>query len=625
MKRMIVRYVIFLCLVVLPLPAFVLLFRSSERELELLARRNCRSFYAEVENQGSTEFIMPWKDEAGGYYLVLPSYAVHCNDIFLKNSSEYGITVLLNGEQPERYLNQSADALQGIYAIEFRDSRGRIKETAQLEILCSANLPAVFVTTSSGNMDTIHASKENKEKGTVSIYTQEGIQDYKEQLNHIKGRGNVTWEQAKKPYNLSLQNSESLLGMNTASEWALLAGAMDNSYIRNKLTFDMAQSIGLEDTSDAAFVDLYLNGGYAGLYMLTEKVGITAASDASDAGEEYLLEIEMQERLSGEEYGFLTDAGQAIVMKGRNNVSEMEINRMKVHLQSLEDAVYREDWETVWNLLDQESYITIYLMEEILQNHDAYISSQYMRLFEQNGEYHKIYSGPVWDFDGCLSPKDGMYAATLTAGQSREGYPKFWITKMVKNKDFQRKAAEKYREIKRLYLERQIWEDIDFRQEQLERAVEMDCLRWKQQSKENWYVQVQNLKNYLADRLEFLDALWIEQEIFHKVHVEAGSDTFSGMDYYVKDGQACTDLPRELNKSGYTFAGWYLTGTNSPFLEQTPIYQDLSVEARWTQDMGGGILEKLRSTGLLQMRYILFIGITAGTGILFLYDSKKLK
>lgn len=616
------QYAVFVGLILIPLIAACFLFGNSEREQQLEERRFCRSLYAQIESGNKTEQIIPWRDESGIYYLIVPSYALDTGAVTFQEDNRYGLQVWLDGMRAGMDNGRDDGVSEKTYTIEFRENSGKIKERSQLKVLCSGKLPSVFVTTSSGSMDTIHASKDNKEKGLVSIYTEQGGCDYAGQLNHIKGRGNATWQQSKKPYNLSLQQEESLLGMKTASEWALLAGAMDRSYIRNKMAFDMAQEIGLAGTPDAAFVELYLNGEYAGLYLLAQKV--EPAEDPA-AGEEYLLEIEMQERLAGEVYGFQTEAGQAIVIKGKNNLAQNEITELQKQIQRVEDAIGQERWDRVWELMDQESYTGIYLMEEILQNHDAYISSQYMSIYKKNGSFGKFYSGPVWDFDTSLSPKDGMYASTLTAGQPRKGYPKFWVTDIVKNREFQEKAAAEYQKIRTQYLESGIWDNMELCRSRIADAVELDCLRWKQQSAGEWKEAIQELKGYLQERLEFLDEFWSGQEIFHTVRLKMESDIFSGMDYYIKDGQTCVDFPRELKKEGYTFTGWYLEGTDTAFTTETPVYADLSIEARWKPAGDGGLLDQIRSLGLLQMRYLLFGGIFLATCILFIIDRNRFR
>ena len=154
-------------------------------------------------------------------------------------------------------------------------------------------MATVYIDTESGNMDYIHENKENKESGKISIYTSvEGI-DYSGDLTSIKGRGNNTWDEfEKKPYNIELQNESNLLGMGKASQWVLLANADDHSNLRNKLVYDFSDEIGLEFSPDSRWVDLYLNGEYAGLYLLSERNEVHENRVNIDKTDGALLSIE---------------------------------------------------------------------------------------------------------------------------------------------------------------------------------------------------------------------------------------------------------------------------------------------------------------------------------------------
>lgn len=620
--RKIIRNGVMVCFVMIPLLLAILFFKNSERERLLEERQNCRSFYLSLQYEGKEERITAWKDEQGMYYMVLPSYVLNCDDLAFHGNTQYDRRVLLDGKEIDSFTNLQLEQLQDVYQLAFCNMRGKVLESTQLYLMTAECLPAVFITTTSGNMDTIHASKENKEKGTISIYSKEGGCDYAGQLNHIKGRGNVTWAEKKKPYNVSLEEPISILGMDTTSEWVLLAGAKDASHIRNKLAFDMAKEIGLERTSDSAYVDLYLNGEYTGLYLLTEKV---EGDTTGDLGSEYLLELEMQERLAAEEYTFQTRKGQGIVVKSSQKVSEEEMAAIEQQLQAVEDAIYQTDWKRLKELMDLDSFVKIYVTEEILQNHDAYISSQYMTLSKEQGKFKKLYSGPVWDFDSCLVPKDGMYANSLSAGQSREGYPKFWIEQLIRESTFQEMVRETYQEVSEVYLKQKIWESIEKWQEEISTAVELDCLRWHNQTKDGWQEEMDRLKRYLAQRLLFLSEFWGEQETFHEILLQVDSDTFSSFTYYVKDGGYCLEFPRGLNKKGHRFTGWYLVGTDTEFSEETAVFADLSVEARWEQEGTGNVLGRIRDAGLLQMRYLLFGTIVLAVFSLLLWDRRKNK
>ena len=88
----------------------------------------------------------------------------------------------------------------------------------------------------------------------------------------IKGRGNSTWFSNKRPYSLKLSAESDLLGMGQASKWVLLANSQDPTNLNNKLVMDLASRVSSQWAPECQWVDLYLNGQYNGLYLLTEKV-----------------------------------------------------------------------------------------------------------------------------------------------------------------------------------------------------------------------------------------------------------------------------------------------------------------------------------------------------------------
>ncbi len=69
-------------------------------------------------------------------------------------------------------------------------------------------------------------------------------------LTQIKMRGNSSFWSPKKPYQIKLANSSTLLGMSKAKTWILLANAFDEAAIRNKFVYALAKDVGLAYTID---------------------------------------------------------------------------------------------------------------------------------------------------------------------------------------------------------------------------------------------------------------------------------------------------------------------------------------------------------------------------------------
>lgn len=334
----------------------------------------------------------------------------------------------------------------------------------QLVFMQSANLPAAFISTESGNMENINASKENREGGTVLIMDENGDAVYVGPLEYIKGRGNVTWENSdKKGYHIKLPKKEDLFGMGEAKDWVLLANDFDASMLRNTTTYDFAAKSGVAFTTESTFMDIYMNGQYWGTYQLCEKVevdstrvdipdllketenanpgielsecdrfgtenvqdsvtvagtmmGYEIPENPSDITGGYLLELEIGGRYVHETAGFVTARNRAVVIQSPKYASREQTSYIADLYQEFEDAVYEFDGinpntgKAYYEYIDVDSFAKKYLVEEITKNLDAMISSQYIYKYPDRIS-NKLYAGPAWDYDSAIG--NGMASGSI--------------------------------------------------------------------------------------------------------------------------------------------------------------------------------------------------------------------
>lgn len=90
----------------------------------------------------------------------------------------------------------------------------------------------------------------------------------------IKGRGNSTWDMAKKPYRLKLNKAAEVLGMPAHKDWALLANYSDKTLLRNQVALQTAEQLSFAWTPRAKQVEVFLNGQYQGVYLLVETITV---------------------------------------------------------------------------------------------------------------------------------------------------------------------------------------------------------------------------------------------------------------------------------------------------------------------------------------------------------------
>ncbi|MBQ3084638.1 MAG: CotH kinase family protein [Clostridia bacterium] len=334
-------------------------------------------------------------------------------------------------------------------------------------VMQSSSIGTMYITTESGSMNYIHKAKGNKESGAMKMLDAEGKVVYDNTLSEIKGRGNATWSRPKKPYQIKLDKKTDLTGdAGKNKTWILLANYLERSLMRNTVIYDMAYTAGLPNTSLSTYVDLYCNGEYRGTYQLTEKVHINddrieinnledstqevneldledyptfGPANASVAGSRkgyeipnnpeditggYLLELDHPDRYTAEASGFVTDRGQAVVIKEPEYASRAQVDYIANYFQEFEDAVFAEDGicpksgKYYYEYFDLTSLARKYIIEEITKNIDADVTSQYYYK-PSDTESTVGFCGPIWDYDNSMGNHgtgntllpEGLYAA----------------------------------------------------------------------------------------------------------------------------------------------------------------------------------------------------------------------
>ena len=376
-----------------------------------------------------------------GYTLYLPGYME-------KENVRIGITggkeLLLNGEKLE-----NGDSAEKLHAENTLTIGGR--ETKLTVMQGSPGLPAIYITTDTGNLDRVWHTKNNKEPGDLLLLDGSGETVYDGRLDHLKLRGNGTRSYPKKTYQFKLENGTSLLGMGKAKRWILRGGYIDRSFLREEIGFDMADFVGLAYTPEHTQCELYINHEYHGLYLLMEKIEIDddrvdianlekATEDLNERKPEnysrqgasepdpgaykffnipnnpeditggYILEFEalLDGRYVESESAYQTKRGINIAVKSPEYASKAQMSYISGLIQRMENAIFAQDGRDpatgmhFTEILDLDSFVKKYILNELLKNYDSNSSSEYMYKPE-DAKSTKIFAGPVWDLDNCMA------------------------------------------------------------------------------------------------------------------------------------------------------------------------------------------------------------------------------
>lgn len=362
----------------------------------------------------------------------------------------------------------------------------------KVDVLQGGKIPCLFIQTENGTLKNIHSSRETRETGQMVMLSAEGSVLYNGGLKEIKARGNTTFGYLKKPYQIKLENKEALLGTGKAKTWILLADYMDISLLRNRITLDMARYVGMRYAVAAQSVDLFIDGQYLGVYLLTEKVQVDPSRVAihdveaemeflnpkplteyatfeetfadgsrvggylldqapSDITGGYLLEIDKAYRIRKFNKSFVFTAyGMGILVDTPAVVDKSQILYLSELINAFDRAIRQSDGidpVTQWHyadIFDEDSLALKFLLEEVSQNYDAKAGSQYFYK-DRSAVDPKIYAGPGWDYD--LAYGNILKAGPLKGYLTEPNAQYVWYTAVYRGQPaFRQKVLQLYLE-----------------------------------------------------------------------------------------------------------------------------------------------------------------------------------
>lgn len=287
-----------------------------------------------------------------------------------------------------------------------------ILNDSEKESVDESHFPDLYIDTNGVGIN----DKENYVPCTISI--KDSDQELGDSSAGIKGRGNSTWLDPKKPYNIKFDSKTDVLGMGKAKKWCLIANYCDLSLVRNYLAYDIARNIGCDFTMDCRLVNLYINEEYIGLYLLTEKVEIGKTRvDIDDTIEQdvfdFLVEMDgnaPNEGIEGVDWFYVGDEEISIPfgMKDPDCTPEQMVYAKNI-VQNAWNVIHNDPWKDVIECIDVDSFAASYIVEELFHEVDVNWSSFYM--YCKDG---KLYSGPIWDFDRSAGNRTFDYDPSIT-------------------------------------------------------------------------------------------------------------------------------------------------------------------------------------------------------------------
>ena len=370
------------------------------------------------------------------------------------------------------------------------------KQACRLIILQGSPIPALFLEADGEDVKEIGRSKKKSiTEGRAAYYEEDGTVSYDGEIEQLKGRGNITYAYPKKPYQFKLKKKASLSGMEKAKTWILLANWTDLSLLRNQIALDMSRAIGLRFAVGCVPVDVWINGNYNGLYLMTEKIQIgknrvaitdleeetekvnpsplnpgkivkekkpgfnifrsyPAVKDPEDITGGYIATIEKNHRMQNNDLpGFRTDEKLlSVQIKEPTYPSTAQTEYfggrvLEMHRALLaKDGVNPETGKSYEEYLDADSFARKYLIEDWVKNYDFLGGSQY--IYKDSDLVDPlIYAGPAWDYDlafGNMRDKGHLAASPFLANFKKDNNL-YWL--LYRKDGFRKRLGEIWRTV----------------------------------------------------------------------------------------------------------------------------------------------------------------------------------
>lgn len=242
----------------------------------------------------------------------------------------------------------------------------------------------------------------------------------------IRGRGNSSWNMPKKSYKIEFMDKQSLLGMPANRDWALVSNYADKTLMKNYLMYHFASQLKSYYSPKNEFAELYLNGEYLGVYLVTETIKIGKNRiDIPEGVNSYVVEVDSKLR-DGEQFVYsdvipTVQGRKNFRIHAPKNATEEQLMTIQDYIRSYENFLKdirfgRDNNLRTW--IDVDEYIKHYWIQEFSGNADAAFYASVFFSWVKGGV---IRMGPVWDFDLSFG---GHLKENLSVSQG-------WYTKQI--------------------------------------------------------------------------------------------------------------------------------------------------------------------------------------------------
>lgn len=358
------------------------------------------------------------------------------------------------------------------------------------------DLPSIHLGTYNEDEDKEYLMQEkgNTASGFCTVIDKYGGENFAGNCS-LSIHGNTSWNYDKKSYQINLESDSSILGMGAQRKWLLISEFADISFLKDAIMYKLSADIGDIYSPEFCYVNVYLDGQYEGLYLMTQKIGIDggtlhelndleAANDkmqamggTPDVTGGYLAELGVYDTMIDEDPNLIFETPHRWVrIKSPNNATAEQKEYIAAIVNEAEQALYLADGEKndsgkIWSdYFDTTSWIRQFILQEISVNLDTEYSSEFFYVKENE---RLLYGGPAWDFDRSLTDYinfienerldlavHSIHNNSISVTE-KEPTGILWLKALDSHKDFHEKMKEFYYDVAEPKMKRLLVSDAE--------------------------------------------------------------------------------------------------------------------------------------------------------------------
>lgn len=331
----------------------------------------------------------------------------------------------------------------------------------------------------------------------------------------IRGRGNSSWEMPKKSYKIEFAKKQALLGMPKDKDWALIANYADKTLMRNFIAYRLSAALGAYYAPRCEFAELYLNGEYLGVYLLTETIKIGKNRvNIPENGDSYIVEFDSKYKQN--EQVVFSDVitnngiGKAFRVHYPKNAERIALKTIQNHIETFES--FLKSIKTGVNVdldewIDVNEFVKHYWVQEFAKNPDANFYTSVYFVWTKDD---KIKIGPVWDFDLAFGNHPNDELDFFYEWRIRRDY---WYKALFRSNMFSERINLFWK--KKYNMFTSFLDSVDTYQMKLNKSALNNFKRWNilPKTKSYWEIKafdsyedaIGDLKTWIGERIQWID------------------------------------------------------------------------------------------------------------------------